>query len=142
MKTLAAVLLCVLVGACASAVPTPTRTIVPTPNPSPSSAIAFVCPPIYCSDDSKGAVLKAVAGLAYPVKTVTIGLFGLSCGEPFPSRTASCPLATDPLPTAYVTFVGTDRVAAVEIGTVIGGRGVDRLVAFEIPPAGWSLPRP
>ena len=108
--------------------------------PSPTSVIDFVCPAFYCSDDSKVAVLTAVASLGYPVKTVTIGLFGLSCGAPFPSRTAACPVATDPLPTAYVSFVSTDKVAAVEVGTVTGGRGIDTVVAFEVPPPGWSLP--
>jgi hypothetical protein len=39
-----------------------------------------------------------------------------------------------------VTFVGTDKIAVVEIGTVTGGPGIDSVVAFKVPPAGWSMP--
>jgi hypothetical protein len=82
-----------------------------------------------------------VAGLGYPVKTVTIGPFGFNCGGPFPSGTYACPLAAGPLPTAYVTFVGTDKVAALEIGTQRGGPEIAAsIVAFEVPPTGWSMP--
>lgn len=35
----------------------------------------------------------------------------------------------------------TDKVAAVEIGTPRGGPGTAAtVVAFEVPPAGWSMP--
>jgi hypothetical protein len=97
MKTLAAVVLGVLVAGCAtpapsstpvhSALPTSAPTPIATPSPSRKSSIAFVCLPItsgpavaspapaHCSDSDEGAVLRAVAGLGYPVKTVTIGPF-------------------------------------------------------------------
>jgi hypothetical protein len=108
--------------------------------PIPSASITFECSPIYCSDVSKGAVpkgavLTAVAGLGYPVKTVTIGLFNQSCGVP----PAPCPPA-DTLPTAWVSFAGTDKIAIVKIGTVTGGPGIDSVVSFEVPPPGPSFP--
>ena len=131
MKALAG-LLCVLLAGCV----TPQGS---SPGPSPSVSITFACSPIYCSDVIKGAVLTAVAGLGYPVKTVTIGVFNYSCGVPFPSGTAACPPATV-LPTAYVSFVGTDQIAVVEIGTLTGGPGIDSVVSFEVPPTGSSLP--
>ena len=123
-------MLCVLLAGCA----TPQGS---SPGPSPSVSITFACSPIYCSDVIKGAVLTAVAGLGYPVKTVTIGVFGFSCGvPPNPPETAPpCP-ATTILPTAYVSFVGTDKIATVKVGTVIG----DSVVSFEVPPAGPSFP--
>jgi hypothetical protein len=129
MKALAG-LLCVLLAGCV----TPQGS---SPGPSPSVSITFACSPIYCSDVIKGAVLTAVAGLGYPVKTVTIGVFGFSCGvPPNPPETAPpCP-ATTILPTAYVSFVGTDKIATVKVGTVIG----DSVVSFEVPPPGPSFP--
>jgi hypothetical protein len=133
LKALAG-LLCVLLAGCA----TPQSS---SPSPSPSASITFTCDPIYCSDVPKGGVLEggvltAVAGLGYPVKTVTIGVFNYSCGVPDLSGTAPpCP-ATTILPTAYVSFVGTDKIATVKVGTVIG----DSVVSFEVPPAGPSFP--
>lgn len=138
MKALAG-LLCVLLAGCATPQPS-------SPSPSPSASITFECSPILCSDVAKGAVLEgdvltAVAGLGYPVKTVTIGVFGFSCGvPPNPPETAPpCP-ATTILPTAYVSFVGTDKIATVKIGTVTGGPGIDSVVSFEVPPPGPSFP--
>jgi hypothetical protein len=137
MKALAG-LLCVLLAGCA----TPQSS---SPSPSPSASITFECSPILCSDVSRGAVLEgavltAVAGLGYPVKTVTIGVFNYSCGVPNPPETAPpCPAATI-LPTAYVSFVGTDKIATVEIGTVTGGPGIDSVVSFDVPPPGPSFP--
>ena len=112
------------------------------PNPfnvdsTPSASITFACPPapIYCSDVIKRAVLTAVAGLGYPVKTVTIGVFGFSCGVPPAVGTAPpCPALSIP-PTAYVSFVGTDKIARVTVGTWPGGPGIDSVVSFEVPPA-------
>jgi hypothetical protein len=137
LKALAG-LLCVLLAGCA----TPQSS---SPSPSPSASITFTCDPIYCSDVPKGGVLEggvltAVAGLGYPVKTVTIGVFNYSCGVPDLSGTAPpCPAATI-LPTAYVSFVGTDKIAVVKVGTVPGGPGIDSVVSFEVPPPGPSFP--
>jgi hypothetical protein len=100
-------------------------------------------PPAYCSDLVEAAVLRAVVSLGYHVKAVTIQPFGFMCGGPFPSGVYSCPLAADSLPTAYVTFVGTDKVAALEIGTQRGGSATAAsVVAFQVPPTGWSMPVP
>jgi len=127
MKALAG-LLCVLLAGCVTV--------------QSSASITFDCSPVVCSDVSKGAdlegrVLAAVAGLGYPVKTVTIGVFGFSCGVPPdpPDTPPPCPATTIP-PTAYVTFVGTDKIATVKVGTVIG----DSVVSFEVPPPGPSFP--
>jgi hypothetical protein len=138
MKALAG-LLCVLLAGCA----TPQSS---SPSPSPSAGITFECSPILCSDVAKGAVLEggvlaAVAGLGYPVKTVTIGVYGYSCGvPPDPPETAPpCP-ATTILPTAYVSFVGTDKIATVKVGTATGGPGIDSVVLLEVLPGDSSPP--
>jgi hypothetical protein len=79
--------------------------------------------------------------LGYPVKAVTIGPFSFNCGGPVPSGVYSCPAVAGPLQGAYVRFVGTDKVAAVEIGTQRGGPvTAATVVAFEIPPGRWSMP--
>lgn len=127
-------LIIVLVAACAAPRPSP-------PSPTTAAGITWDCQSSdYCSEASKAGLLAAVASLGYPVKMVRIGILGLSCGAPFPPSVASCPLSTDPLPTAYVAFVGTDKIAAVQVGTITGGPGADSVAAFEVPPAGWSLP--
>ena len=127
----ALVLACLLAGCQAAATGSPSFTV----------DVTFNCQsPDDCLASSKQAVLDAVTDLGYRVTSVTIGIYGLSCGAPFPSAEASCPLETDPLPTAYVAFVGTDKVAAVQVGTVTGGPGTDSVVAFEVPRQGWSLP--
>ena len=127
MKALAG-LLCVLLAGCV----TPQGS---SPGPSPSVSITFACSPIYCSDVIKGAVLTAVAGLGYPVKTVTIGVLARDCGVPMDPGTAPpCPR----LPAAYVSFVGTDKIAEVELGNVPGGPGIYSVLGFG--PAGSSQP--
>src|SRR5689334_8789769 len=111
MKALAG-MLCVLLAACATSQSS-------VPSPIPSASIAFECSPIYfrCSEISEGAVLTAVAGLGYPVKTVTIGALARDCGVVIPPET---PRPCPGLPEAYVSFVGTDKIAKVELGNVPG----------------------
>ena len=123
-------LLCVLLASCATPQPS-------SPSPSPSASITFECSPIYfeCSAISEGAVLTAVAGLGYQVKTVTIGVLARDCGVAIPPETARpCPR----LPEAYVSFVGTDKIAKVELGNVPGGPGIYSVFSFG--PAGSSSP--
>jgi len=123
-------MLCVLLAACA----TPQSSL---PSPSPGASITFECSPIYfeCSDISVGAVLAAVAGLGYPVKTVTIGVLARDCGVVTPRETPRpCPR----LPEAYVSFVGTDKIAEVELGNVPGGPRTYSVFSFG--PMGSSPP--
>ena len=119
MKPPATALLCLLLAGCA------------TPPPSsPSASITFVCSSIYfdCSGISKGAILIAVAGLGYPVKTISIGLLARDCGVPIPPETdRPCP----GLPAAYVSFEGTDKIAEVELGNVPGGPTTYSVLSFE-----------
>jgi hypothetical protein len=168
MKILAAVLLCALVAGCAAPVPSPTAALSPqpvpsptaslvpaTPQPSSSPAIALTClglelgaqspaQPFDCQPE-EAAVLLAVARLGFPVRSITIGLFDFRCGGPFPTGVRSCPAMLAPTGgAAYVTFVGTPKVAAV-IFTVAPPQPPDpplptTVVAFEVPPAGWSMP--
>jgi hypothetical protein len=167
MKTLKTALLCLLVAGCATPLPsaTPTGSAVPTsvpttatsltPTPSPSPSIVFRCipmilpgfgvtpapPPAYCLPSSETAVLGAVAFLGYPVESVSLGPFDFNCGGPFAIGVRSCPAYAATLPSAYVSFVGTDKVAAVQIGTQRGGSVTTATVILaEVPPAGWSMP--
>lgn len=122
MKALAG-LLCVLVAGCAA----PQSA---SSSPASSASVTFECPSEYfdCSTVSPGAVLAAVAGLGYPVKTITIGVLARDCGVPMPPETdRPCPR----LPAAYVSFEGTDKIAEVELGNVPGGPGTYSVVDFE-----------
>jgi hypothetical protein len=137
MKALAG-LLCVLLAGCATPQPS-------SASPTPSASITFECRPIYCPDVAQGAVLEdavltAVAGLGYPVKTVTIAVLGYSCGVPDASGIA--PPCPDPRirPRAYVSFVGTDRTAIVELGKVTGGPGSYSVGSVELLPEDSSQP--
>lgn len=166
MKALAA-LLCVLLAGCATPLPSataspsptlttsaaPTATPVPaTPSPSPSVGIAFTCSglpgkgagsppasPILDCPAAEAAVLVAVAGLGYPAQSVTIRPYGFTCGDPFGSGKMACVYITRG-PVAYVRFVGTNKVAALIIGTQRGGLIAATVEAFKVPPAGWSIP--
>jgi hypothetical protein len=121
-------------------------------SPSPSASIDFVCIPnsislngaspipTPCSTAAWNAVLQAVGNLGYPVKAVTIGLFRFSCDGPFGMDPISCPPVPFPPPGAYVQFVGTDKVAALTFGTK-AGPVTATVVAFEVPPSGWSIGR-
>lgn len=137
MKALAG-LLCVLLAGCVA----PQSS---SPSASPSSSITFWCDPTYCSDVAKGAVLEggvltAVAGLGYPVQSVSIGVLNLSCGVPDPPGTAPpCP-PPGTLPKAYVNFVGTNTIAVVELGKVTGGPGTYSVVSVDFLPGDSSPP--
>ena len=168
MKTFAIAALCVLLAGCATPLPSstaspsptlttsaaPTATPVPaTPSPSPSVGIAFTCSglpakgagsppasPILDCPAAEAAVLVALASLGYPVQSVTIRPYGFTCGDPFGSGKMACLYITRG-PVAYVRFVGTNKVAALIIGTERGGPVIAATVeAFEVPPPGWSMP--
>jgi hypothetical protein len=50
-----------------------------------------------------------------------------------------CPIAAIGT-VAYVAFVGTDEMAALTIALLPNGPVVATVVAFEVPPSGWSMP--
>jgi hypothetical protein len=53
----------------------------------------------------------------------------------------TCPVAAEAVQGAYVSFVGTDEIAAVDIGTQRGGSGIAATVVLAtVPPVGWSIP--
>ena len=124
MKALAG-LLCVLLAGCGAPLSS-------SPSQSPSASITFECSAVLfdCSDISTGAVLTAVAGLGYPVKTVTIGVLARDCGVAIPPGTAPpCPR----LPAAYVSFLGTDKIAEVGLDNMPGGPRTYSVLDFYPP---------
>jgi hypothetical protein len=123
MKALAG-LLCLLLAGCSTQQPS-------SPSPSPSANVVFVCSPtdFHCSDFSEAGILTAVAGLGYPVKTVTIGLTAHSCPVPEAFLPETAPPCLPPY-SAYVSFVGTDKIAQVELGDRPDGSGVYVVLGF------------
>jgi hypothetical protein len=97
------------------------------------------CPAAYAAIDT------AVTPLSLPVDSITVLPYDFPCPLPFISGTVFCPaLAAGPplksLNGVYVTFVGSDRVAALTITQPSNGPMVAQLIAFQVPPAGWSVP--
>jgi len=168
MKTFVLAIVCALLAGCATpmpsstASPSPTLTTLPAPTTTPvpatpsliaSPEIAVTCSglpgkgagsppasPILDCPAAEAAVLVAVAGLGYPAQSVTIRPYGFTCGDPFGSGKMAC-LYIIREPVAYVRFVGTNKVAALIIGTQRGGPAIAATIkAFKVPPAGWSIP--
>lgn len=169
MRTLAVALLCAAVAGCGSpppsvtpsasatptATPTPAATPTVVPSPSPLPTVAFTCyldpldpvplpisppwlPSSYCPAEAV-AVETAVASLGHIIESITITVRPMPCG-PFPSGDARfCVLALT-RPWAFVTFADTDMVAALTLALVTGGPVVANVIAFQVPPAGWSVP--
>jgi hypothetical protein len=126
-------LLCLLLAGCATPQPS-------SPSPAPGASITFVCGQdvSYCSDIHpggvlEGAILTAVAGVGYPVKTVTFAYMARSC--PIPPA-PPCLAA----PAAYVGFVGTDETAEVQIGTEGGGPRIDSVALRSVWPPPSTAP--
>lgn len=137
-----------VVAACASPSPTPSPAVaspspaVASPSPTPSPAVT-----ITCSDGGQlvgnvfatcpvleQAALAAVANVGFPVRTLDISAFGWPCGVPFPaSMFAACPVAMNG-PTAYATFFGTDKVAALMFTRKTNGPVLAAVIAFQVPP--------
>lgn len=132
MKAIAG-LLCLLLAGCATPQPS-------SPSPAPSASITFVCgqDTSYCSDIPPGgvlerAILTAVAGVGYPVKTVTFSYLARSCPVP-----PAPPCLAEP--GAYVNFVGSDLTAEVRIGTEGGGPAVDAVALLDVWPPPSAAP--
>ena len=132
MKALAG-LLCLLLAGCV----TPASS---SPSPTPSASITFVCgqDTTYCSGIPAGgvlerAILTAVAGVGYPVKTVTFSYMARSCPVP---PAPPCLAA----PGAYVSFVGSDLTAEVQIGTEGGGPQLDSVKLWDVWPPPSAAP--
>ena len=161
LKAFAVAMLCTLLAGCAAPVPSstptesPTATITPspitTPSPSPSPTIAFTCyrdpvptqrDPAYLSSSycpaEEVAVRTAVAHLGYPIQQIAIAPTIFPCGMPWPSGDMACPPVFELA--AFVTFGGTKNVAALTIALLPNGSVVATVVAFEVPPTGWSMP--
>jgi len=107
----------------------------------------FVCPPGKgqytpppggCAAEQQAA-LVAVSGLGYAVARIEIIQEGWSCG-PF-NPPIACPSVLG-IPVAYVYFVGTNKVAALEFVLSSGGPLTARLVAFQVPPSNWTTTNP
>jgi hypothetical protein len=162
MKAFAVAILCVLAAGCATPGPSPALSAAPSPmsavvsappSPTPGAAIEFICPavPMNGLDSADGcpaayaAIETAVAPLGLPVDSITVLPDDFPCRLPFTSSAARCPALPDvpPPPSlngVYVTFVGTDKVAALTITRASNGPMVAQLVDFEVPPAGWAVP--
>ncbi len=112
------------------------------PSPSPSSAVLFNCQPRYCPNVSvaanlETAVLGAVKSYGLPVKSITIGVLGYSCGVPDASGIAPpCPLPGT-LPRAFVDFLGTNQNAVLQLGTSASGYTI---VSVDLYPGDSSAP--
>jgi len=160
MNALATAVLCAFVAGCGAPVPTaePVAPAIPgaaTPAnstaPSAPSGIRIVCPPVspeglapgpgttaWCPPEEV-AVETAIARLDYLAQSITISESGFPCYQPFQTIPLPC-ASVDGEPTAYVTFIGTDAVAALQIASVPNGPIVATLRAFVVPPAGWVMP--
>ena len=122
----------------------------PESNPTPTPAISFGCSSVQLNGPSPDsstaswcpvaevAVETAVADLGYPIQRIVIAPTTFPCGVPWPSGYAACPPFLELA--AFVTFAGTDQVAALTIATASDRPPIATLVAFQVPPAGWSMP--
>lgn len=148
MKTFILAIVCALLAACASS------RAEPAPSSSQSPMVALTCyrdlvptpgdsawlPSSYCPAEEV-AVETAVAHLGFPARSVRIEPFGFQCAGPFPSGPQmACPSIPNTGLTADVTFAGTPEVAALNLALDPDGQMVATIVAYAIPPAGWSLP--
>jgi hypothetical protein len=144
MKSLIVLLFALAAAGCGTPTPSPSTTPAPaltTAAPTPAQSPVFVCPagdprgptppPGGCAAEERTA-LAAVAGLGYPVSRIEIIPNGWPCGVPF-NPPLAC-LAVLRGPTAYVTFVGTINVAALNLTSRPDGSLVATLIAFEAPP--------
>jgi hypothetical protein len=104
----------------------------PMMGPSPQPGGDVWCPPL------EGAVEAGIARLAFQPLTIAISPLGIPCRNPFRVHTVGCGWYGGAV--AYVTFTGTSRVAAFDFPSPTGQAAPARLIAFEVPPAGWTIP--
>jgi hypothetical protein len=122
-----------------------TRLPKPSPRIASSATIsctasASVATPQDCPLEI-AAVETAVAELGYDVQSVVIHPYGFPCDDAFAMPRTNCAVRTS-LSTAYVTFVGTDKVASLTFTMRPSGLEA-HIVNFLVPPAGlqqWMRP--
>lgn len=141
-------------GCAATVVPEPVNpsAVNEAARPSPSSPeVAFDCPAgpmmgpspqpggdVWCLP-LEGAVEGAIARLLLQPLTIAISPLGIPCLDPFRVHTVGCGWYGGAV--AYVTFADTAEVAALDFVSPAGRPVVARLIAFQVPPAGWTIPR-
>jgi hypothetical protein len=104
----------------------------PMMGPSPQPGGDVWCPPL------EGAVEAAIARLALQPLTIAISPLGIPCLDPFQVHTAGCGWYGGAV--AYVTFADSRNVAALDFVSPAGRPLLARLIAFKVPPAGWTIP--
>ena len=161
MKILSTGLVCALLAGCATPVPpttgtsptpSPTLAHLVTPIPSPRPTISFTCtqddpsittsspiflPTSYCPAEEV-AVETALAHVGFPIERIAIAPTVFPCGVPWPAGSPACPPFLELA--AFVAFGGTDEVAVLTVALVPNGPVAAKQVAFQVPPAGWSMP--
>jgi hypothetical protein len=177
LRTLAAVAaLVVAVAACADPVPspsasTPTSTpaasapgtpapVTPSPTATPPAetdvCMAKPMKTLYIGIDpcplAIAAVRAVVAPLGLPVARMVLQPQPFDCGDLWPvGSPAVCPgpfVITGTTMHGWVTFVGSDKVAAVSLrlqgamdpSPPPSPMWIATMEAFEVPPAGWMMP--
>ena len=101
--------------------------------PSPQPAGDDWCPPL------ERAVEAAIARIGFEPLSIAISPLGIPCHDPFRVHTVGCGWYGAAV--AYVTFAGSSDVAALDFPSPTGQPVTARLIAFEVPPAGWTIPR-
>ena len=100
--------------------------------PSPGLGGDAWCTPL------ERAVEEAITAIGYQPVSITISPLGIPCNDPFQVHTIDCGWYGAAV--AYVAFAGTDDVAALDFPSPTGQAEPARLIAFEVPPAGWTIP--
>lgn len=126
----------------ASSVPSPsgqTVTCLPEIAPLPSGLQGDPCP------SAIAAVRVVVASLGLPIARMHIEPGPFLCGDLWPGVgspiiCAGTPVIPGTSMHGWVTFVGTDKVAAAEVHRVPSHPWTPALRAFVVPPAGWVMP--
>ena len=162
-------LLAVLAVSACQANPSPSLAPQPSRQPTAPTAIPSIagrvawCPPYLASEDpghggdpcpsAKSATTDAVARLGYPVARIVLLPGPFDCGVVWPGSD-SPPVCLGPaiLPGrsmhGWVSFVGTERIAAVEMYRDIPtstpastpGPWTVTISDLRVPPAGWQMP--